>query len=52
MGRECKSNQSDDIPKQIQPDMRVPLNRDTVTAMFLEGEDLVLQYAIEALQAP
>jgi len=36
----------------VVPDVHVPLNRDTVYAMFFEGEDIVLQYAIEALQAP
>lgn len=36
----------------VSPDIRVPLTRDTVQAMFLEGEDLVLNYAIAAIQAP
>ena len=34
----------------ITPDVRVPLTRDTAHAMFVEGEDLVLQYAVIALQ--
>jgi carboxyl-terminal processing protease len=34
----------------VAPDIRVPLTRDTVHAMFVDGEDVVLQYAIEALQ--
>jgi carboxyl-terminal processing protease len=36
----------------VLPDVRVPLNWDTVYAMFVDGEDLALQYAIEALQTP
>jgi hypothetical protein len=32
--------------------VRVPLNRNTVYVMFVEGEDIVLQYAIEAFQVP
>jgi len=36
----------------VVPDTRVPLNWDTVYAMYVAGEDVVLQYAIEALQAP
>ncbi len=35
----------------VAPDVRVPLTRETVHAMFVEGEDVVLQYAIDALQA-
>jgi carboxyl-terminal processing protease len=34
----------------VTPDIRVPLTRDTVYAMFVDGQDVVLQYAIEALQ--
>jgi carboxyl-terminal processing protease len=34
----------------VTPDIRVPLTRDTVYAMFVDGEDIVLRYAIEALQ--
>jgi carboxyl-terminal processing protease len=34
----------------VAPDIRVPLNRETVYALFVEGEDVVLQHAIEALQ--
>jgi carboxyl-terminal processing protease len=33
----------------VTPDVRVPLTRETVYAMFVEGEDVVLQYAMEAL---
>jgi len=36
----------------VVPDIRVPLTRETVRAMFVEGEDVVLQHAIEALQGP
>jgi carboxyl-terminal processing protease len=36
----------------VRPDVRVPLTRETVYAMFVEGEDVVLQHAIEALQGP
>jgi carboxyl-terminal processing protease len=32
------------------PDIRVPLTRDNLYAIFVDGEDLVLRYAIEALQ--
>jgi carboxyl-terminal processing protease len=35
----------------VAPDIRVPLTRETVQAMFVEGEDVVLQYAIEALSS-
>jgi carboxyl-terminal processing protease len=35
----------------VVPDIRVPLTRETVYAMFVEGEDVVLRYAIESLQA-
>jgi C-terminal processing protease CtpA/Prc len=34
----------------VVPDIRVPLTRETVYAMFVAGEDVVLQRAIEALQ--
>jgi carboxyl-terminal processing protease len=34
----------------VAPDIRVPLTRDNVYAMFVEGEDVVLQYAIHALK--
>jgi carboxyl-terminal processing protease len=34
----------------VVPDVRVPLTRDTVRAMFVDGEDVVLQYAMEALR--
>jgi carboxyl-terminal processing protease len=34
----------------VVPDVRVPLTRETVRAMFVEKEDLVLQYAVDALQ--
>jgi len=34
----------------VLPDVRVPLTRETVYAMFVDGEDLVLQYAIATLQ--
>jgi carboxyl-terminal processing protease len=34
----------------VVPDVRVPLTRDTVYAMFVQKEDVVLQRAIEALQ--
>lgn len=34
----------------VVPDIRVPLSRDTVQAMYVDGEDLVLLYAIEALK--
>jgi carboxyl-terminal processing protease len=33
----------------VAPDVRVPLTRDTVRAMFVDGEDVVLQYAMDAL---
>jgi carboxyl-terminal processing protease len=36
----------------VVPDIRVPLTRETVHAMFVEGEDVVLQRAMEALQGP
>lgn len=36
----------------VVPDVRVPLTRETVQAMFVEGEDVILQRAIEALQGP
>jgi carboxyl-terminal processing protease len=36
----------------VMPDIRVPLTRETVHALFVEGEDVVLQRAIEALQEP
>ncbi len=36
----------------VVPDVRVPLTRETVYAMFVEGEDVVLQHAMEALQGP
>jgi carboxyl-terminal processing protease len=36
----------------VVPDVRVPLTRDTVHAMFVEGEDVVLQRAMEVLQGP
>jgi carboxyl-terminal processing protease len=36
----------------VVPDVRVPLTRDTVYAMFVEGEDVVLQRAMEALEGP
>ena len=36
----------------VVPDIRVPLTRETVYAMFVEGEDVVLQRAMEALQEP
>ncbi len=57
------SGQSQDVSHGVQldsdhslqggvvPDVRVPLTRETVYAMFVEKEDVVLQYAIEALQA-
>jgi carboxyl-terminal processing protease len=35
----------------IVPDIRVPLIRETVYAMFVEREDVVWQYAIDALRA-
>jgi carboxyl-terminal processing protease len=35
----------------VAPDVRVPLTADSVYAMFVEEEDVVLQHAIEALQA-
>jgi carboxyl-terminal processing protease len=35
----------------VVPDVRVPLTRETVRAMFMENEDVVLQYAIDALQS-
>ena len=34
----------------VVPDVRVPLTRDTVRAMYLDGEDVVLRYAMEALR--
>jgi carboxyl-terminal processing protease len=34
----------------VLPDIRVPLTEETVYAMFVENEDVVLQRAIEALQ--
>jgi carboxyl-terminal processing protease len=34
----------------VVPDVRVPLTRETVYAMFVEGEDVVLQRAMEVLQ--
>ena len=34
----------------VVPDIRVPLTKETVYAMFVKGEDIVLQRAIEALQ--
>jgi len=36
----------------VVPDIRVPLTRETVYAMFVAGEDVVLQRAIEVLQGP
>jgi carboxyl-terminal processing protease len=36
----------------VVPDIRVPLTRETVYAMFVEGEDVVLQRAVESLQGP
>jgi carboxyl-terminal processing protease len=36
----------------VAPDIRVPLTRETAYAMFVEGEDVVLQRAVEALQGP
>jgi carboxyl-terminal processing protease len=33
----------------VRPDVRVPLTWETVQAMFLEGEDVVLKYALVAL---
>jgi len=56
------SGQSQDVSHGVQldsdhtlqggvvPDIRVPLTQDTVYAMFVEKEDVVLQHAIEALQ--
>jgi carboxyl-terminal processing protease len=35
----------------VVPDVRVPLTRETVRAMFVEKEDVVLQYAVDALQS-
>jgi hypothetical protein len=35
----------------VVPDIRVPLTEENVYAMFVENEDLVLQYAIETLAA-
>ncbi len=34
----------------VQPDVRVPLTDEIVRAMFLEGEDVVLRYAVEVLE--
>jgi carboxyl-terminal processing protease len=34
----------------VVPDVRVPLTRDTVRAMFVDGEDVVPRYAMEALR--
>lgn len=34
----------------VVPDIRVPLIKETVYAMFVKGEDIVLERAIEALQ--
>ena len=34
----------------VAPDIRVPLTRDSLYAMFVEGQDIVLQYAITVLQ--
>jgi carboxyl-terminal processing protease len=39
-----------DLQGGVVPDLRVPLTRDTVYAMYVEGEDVVLQYAIEGLE--
>jgi carboxyl-terminal processing protease len=39
-----------DLQGGIAPDVRVPLTEETVYAKFVEGEDVVLQHAIEALQ--
>lgn len=33
----------------VVPDVRVPLTYETVQAMYLEGEDVVLRYAVESL---
>jgi carboxyl-terminal processing protease len=41
-----------DLQGGVAPDIRVPLTRETVYAMFVEGEDVVLQRALEALQGP
>jgi carboxyl-terminal processing protease len=35
----------------VAPDIRVPLTRETVYAMYVEGKDVVLEYAIDALRA-
>ena len=35
----------------VRPDIRVPVTQETVYAMYVENEDVVLQYAIEALEA-
>jgi carboxyl-terminal processing protease len=35
----------------VVPDVRVPLTRETVRAMFVDNEDVVLQYAIDALRS-
>jgi carboxyl-terminal processing protease len=34
----------------LEPGVRVPLTRDTVRAMYLDGVDVVLRYAMEALR--
>jgi hypothetical protein len=34
----------------VSPDIRVPLTWENVYAMYVEGEDIVLQHAIEAIQ--
>jgi len=36
----------------VLPDVRVPLNEATVKAQFVDGEDLVLNFAIETIQQP
>jgi carboxyl-terminal processing protease len=35
----------------VMPDIRVPLTRETVHAMFVEKEDVVLESAVDALQS-
>ena len=36
----------------VTPDIRVPLTTNTVRAQFLDGHDVVLETAVQALRAP
>ena len=35
----------------VQPDLRVPLTMESLRAIFLEGQDTALKYALKALES-